>query len=209
MAYVNGTSDVYCVHVYRYFVKRQSNTHNSPWYVLYIRRPLRYLKIFSQFRNFNVVNNGSEGDLGWTPRIILIGLSVKWVWALYLFYTQTHKLDYNISCKDIWMSNANISDSLWSAFLGLIITPIPRATFPHTNDIWSFQLNLLSLTTLRNFYLCTSAIASPSVRGEIHWLHFSWETHEMSSLYSMMIHWLWELALSHSTMMTKSLLTPS
>ena len=136
MAYVNGTSDVYWVHLYRYFVKRQSNIHNSQWYILFIRRPMKYLKIFSQFKNFNVVNNGSDGDLGWTPRIILKGLSVKWVGALYLFYRQTPKLDYSISCMDIWMSNTNISDSLWSAFLGLVITPTPRAVFPHTNTIY-------------------------------------------------------------------------
>ena len=38
---------------------------------------MRYLKIFSQFKNFNVVNNGSECDLGWTPRIILAVLFLQ------------------------------------------------------------------------------------------------------------------------------------
>ena len=47
MAYDNGTSDGYCVHVYRYFCKKTMKY--SPWYILYIRRPMRYLKIFSQW----------------------------------------------------------------------------------------------------------------------------------------------------------------
>ena len=35
---------------------------------------MRYLKIFSQFSGFNVVNNGSDGDPGCTPRITLTAL---------------------------------------------------------------------------------------------------------------------------------------
>ena len=56
------------------FVKRPCSTCSSPWYILCIRRRMRYLKIFLRFRNCNVGNNGSEGDLGWTPRIILTAL---------------------------------------------------------------------------------------------------------------------------------------
>ena len=36
--------------------------------------------------------------------------SVKPVGVPYLFYIQIPKLDYNISCKDIEMSNTNISE---------------------------------------------------------------------------------------------------
>ena len=102
MAYDNGTFDWHCVHVYRYFVvKLQRSTHNPPLYIIYIRRPMRHLRICSQFRNFNVVNNGSGGDLGRTPRIILTVLFCKMNRGSKYVYTQIPKLYYNMKCKDM------------------------------------------------------------------------------------------------------------
>ena len=67
------------IYTYTYlviFVKRQRSTHNSPWYILYIKQPTIYLRILSKLKKFNV-NNGPEGDLGWTTRIILTAAFCK------------------------------------------------------------------------------------------------------------------------------------
>ena len=66
-----------------FFLKRPWNTRNSPLYSPHIRRQMRYLKIISQFTNFNVVNNGSEGDIG----EILTALSCK-MWGFYICFTR-------------------------------------------------------------------------------------------------------------------------
>ena len=71
------TGIVYMYIVIIFLEKIQWSTRNSLWYILYIRRLMRYLKIFSQFKTFNVINNGCDVDLGWTPRIILTAFFCK------------------------------------------------------------------------------------------------------------------------------------
>ena len=48
-------------------------------------------------------------------------------------------------------------------FLAFNITPIPLAIFPEIYEMWSFQHNLLSIITPRNFVLEFSLIDSPSI----------------------------------------------
>ena len=89
----------------------------------------------------------------------------------------------------------------------MIITPIPHATFLHTNDIWSFQLNLLSINTPRNFDLLTSAMASPSIWRDIPGRGLLLAEKHMKCVFFIFDDNL--LTLSHSAMIAKSLLTPS
>ena len=75
--------------VYMYiaiFLENDNEVHVIPHGISYTL-DMGYLKILSHFKNFNVVINGSEGDLGWTPRIILTALFYKMkMGSMFLLY---------------------------------------------------------------------------------------------------------------------------
>ena len=59
------------------------------------------------------------------------------------------------------MSNTNICKFTMEYFSSLDYNPDITNAFLHTNDMWSFQLNLLSIITPRDFDLFTSAMPPP------------------------------------------------
>ena len=141
---------------------------------------MRYLMLFSQLRNSNVINKGSDRDLGWTPRIILITLFCKISRGSIFFYTQIPKLDYIISCKDIWISSTTYHRFTMDYFSSLDYNPYATSNLSTHKWYMIYPTQFVVNNHTQEFWYINFSKGFPSI-CRFTWT--SWKTYEMCFLY--------------------------
>ena len=111
----------------------------------------------------------------------------KWIGVLYLFYTPIPKFDYNISCKDIWMSKVK---QIFQRFIAEYFSSLdynPDTASDLSTHKWYIIFPTQFIVNNHNHFFLFINFSNDFPINLLRYtrknITFSWEKHEMCLLY--------------------------